>query len=411
MSRPDQRSASGSYASALDLPSVVELLDQIQGMKTLTRFIARDQRKSVLEIEAQVRELMELVDRFYELLGPRHWIFHESLNTEKVKPLIDLPADKAEQGLIKLYQDPDALRFMIMGLRRFPQMRSRMDLVDKARIDYEAGRFYSTALVLLTVMDGFVNDLDTSRRRGLHTREAEELAAWDSIVGHHQGLTHAHKTFTKGTSKTSDEPVYELHRHGIIHGMLVNYDNAIVATKAWNRLFTVGDWAASLEKRKVEPKPDPSWREVLSQIAANERAKKALDAWRPSSIKASDPKFLEQDVCQRALAYLEAWVAKNYGKMASLISPRLTESTLKKTAGMVREGCSLHDLQKFEFKRASFEAAAVCEIDVDLTFDAGPQPARMRWIRETADGTPATPDVEAEWFLFLWGPWAMLSRD
>ena len=411
MIRSGKYAKPGPYASALDLPSVVELLEQIQGMKILTRFVARDQRKSLLEIETQIRELMDLVDRFYELLGLRHWIFHESLNTEKIKPLIALPTDEAEQGLIELYQDPDGLRFMIMGLRRFPQMRSRMELIDKAKADYEAGRFYAAVLVLLTVMDGFVNDLDTSHRRGLHTRDAEELAAWDSIVGHHQGLTQAHKTFTKGTSKTSDEPVYELHRNGIIHGMLVNYDNVIVATKAWNRLFAVGDWAASLEKQKIEPKPDPSWREVLAQIAANEDAKKALDAWRPSSVEADNPAFLDQDVCRRALTYLEAWTEKNYGKMASLISPGLAEGTLKKTAGMVREECSLHELRSFELKRASFEAAAVCEIDVYLTFDAEPQPARMRWIRETVDGTPATPDIEAEWFLYLWGPWAMLNRD
>jgi hypothetical protein len=411
MSRPGKSAKPGPYASAYDLPSVAELLEQIQGMKFLTRVIYRDQRKSVLELEAQVRGLADLIDRFYELLGPRHWIFHESLNVEKMKPLIALPAEEAEQGLIKLYQDPEWLRFMIIGLSRFPQMRSRMDLVDKARINYEAGRFYATALVLLTVMDGFVNDLDTSRRRGLHTRDAEELAAWDSIVGHHQGLTHAHKTFTKSTSKTSDEPVYELHRHGIIHGMLVNYDNVIVATKAWNRLFAVGDWAASLEKQNVEPEPDPSWREVFTKVAANERAKTALDAWRPSSVEADDPTFLDQDVCRRALAYLEAWIAKNYGKMASLISPQIAESTLKKTAGMVREAYSFHDLQEFKFERASFEAAALCEIDVSLTFDAEPQPARMRWIRETADGSPATPDREGEWFLYLWSPWAMLNRD
>lgn len=386
------------------------MLERIQGMKLLTRFVARDQRKSLLEIESQVRELTDLIDRFYTLLGPRHWIFHDSLNTEKIKALIGLSVDEAEQEFVELYQDPEALRFMIMGLRRFPEMRSRMDLIEKARIDYGAGRFYATVLVLLTVMDGFVNDLQPEQRRGLHTRDAEELSAWDSVVGHHLGLTHAHKTFTKRTSKTSDEPVSELHRNGIIHGTLVNYDNAIVATKAWNRLFAVGDWAASVEKQKVKPVPNPTWREIFSQIAANEKAKKALEAWRPSSLDADDPGFADQDVCQRALAYLAGWTAKNYGVMALLISPGLGENTPRKTAGMIRDACSMYELRKFTMKRAVFDAPAVCEINVDLTFDSGTHPAQMRWIREAVDGMAATPNVEGEWFLYLWGPWAMLNR-
>jgi hypothetical protein len=410
MGKVPKQAKVGPYSSAADLPSVAEMLEQMKGMKLLTRFVARDQRKTLLEIESQVRDLVSVVDGFYELLGPRHWIFHENLNVEKIKALLRLPVEEAEQKLIDLYRDPEAMRFMIMGLRRFPEMRSRLDLVDKAKTDYDAGRFYSTVLVLLTVMDGFVNDFDPSSRRGLHTREADELAAWDSIVGHHMGLTSSHSTFTKSTRKTSDEPLYELQRHGIIHGTLTNFDNVIVATKAWNRLFAVADWATSVQKQKIPPEPEPTWREIFSKIAANERGKKALEAWRPRAIDAQDPSFQGEDVCQRALAYLQAWCAKNYGAMASYISPRLAEETPRKTAGMIREACSLHDLSEFKFKQASFEAPAVCEIEVELTFDDGPQLARMRWIRETTDGSPATPDVDAEWFLFLWGPWDMLNR-
>ena len=128
-----------------------------------------------------------------------------------------------------------------------------MPLVEHAREDYFNGRYYSVVLVLFSVMDGFVNDVDTSQRRGLHARDPSEMSAWDSVVGHHLGLSHAHAEFTKSTFKTSDEPVVELHRNGIVHGTLVNYDNVVVATKAWNRLFAVADWARSLAKEKAEP--------------------------------------------------------------------------------------------------------------------------------------------------------------
>lgn len=34
----------------------------------------------------------------------------------------------------------------------------------------------------------------------------------------------------------------------------------------------------------------------------------------------------------------------------------------------------------------------------------------MRWIREDADGVAATPNEPGTWYLYLWGPWAMVNR-
>lgn len=386
------------------------MLRQIEGMKLLTRFVARDERAKVVELEAQVRELTDTIDKFYAVLGARHWIFHDDLNLEKVKPLATLDAEAAEQAFIEVYRDPDALRFMVMRLNGLPAMRSRMDLIEKARIDYQEDRFYATVLVLITVMDGFVNDLEPARRRGLHTRDADELAAWDSVVGHHMGLTNAHSTFTKSTSKTSSEPLFELQRHGIVHGTLLNYDNVIVATKAWNRLFAVADWARSIQKKNEPPKPKPTWRELLLQISRTANARRALAEWQPKTLGPDDPAFAREEVCKRAQEYLEAWKAKNYGAMASLISPSLAEGSRGKTAGVVRTEFESWDLQDFLIMRADFEAAAVCEIDVELTLAGKTRHARMRWIREAADGGPAMPNEDGTWFLYLWGPWAMLNR-
>lgn len=46
------------------------------------------------------------------------------------------------------------------------------------------------------------NDLDTATRQGLHARPMEDMVAWDSVVGHHLGLSHAHQSFVKGFYKT-----------------------------------------------------------------------------------------------------------------------------------------------------------------------------------------------------------------
>jgi hypothetical protein len=295
------------YRSARDLPSVAEMLQQLTGFKALTLVVARDQRAQLKTIERELNELVETVDGFYDLLGPRHWIFHDSLNAEFVKGLLALPADEAEQSLIAHYQDHDTLRFLIGRLRHFPEMQARMRLIERAHEDYEAGRYDSTVLLLIPVMDGFVNDVEKDPRRGLHARSDDEMSAWDSVVGHHLGLSRAHKTFTKRFSKTSDEEVHELYRNGIVHGMLTNFNNPVVATKAWNRLFAVADWAHSREKQAIPPEPQPSFGELIGQLADNRRAKEALDAWKAKTLTPDDPDFEKEPVYRLAAEIRSSW--------------------------------------------------------------------------------------------------------
>lgn len=74
-----------------------ELLRNVQGMKILTRFLARDQRATVSDLERQIRRLGEVVDRFYTLLGERNWIYHDDLEVTLAEQLVDLPAEGAER--------------------------------------------------------------------------------------------------------------------------------------------------------------------------------------------------------------------------------------------------------------------------------------------------------------------------
>jgi hypothetical protein len=397
------------YKSALDLPSVAEMLQHIRGGKILTRLIARRVRPDLLRIENEIKRLARLVDRFYEVLGHRHWIFHEHLSTERIGALLDLPTEEAERRLIDLYKEPETLDFLIRMLRRFPEMRVRMHLIEHARTDYLEGRYYATILALLPTMDGFVNALD-SQHRGLHTRSEDEMHAWDSVVGHHLGLTNAHKTFTKSFSKTSDEEVTELYRNGILHGNLVNFDNDVVASKAWNRLFAVADWATSQQKLAKPPEPKPTMRELMLRIRENEEAKEALARWRPRALSAEEPGFAEDEVHQATAAYLEAWRARNYGRMARSLSVLVSETSHSQTAGMVRETYDQVDLTDFAVRVIDYQAAAACEVDAELVLGGESRFAAIRWIREGEDGVAALPNQRGEWRLISWTPIAMLNR-
>ena len=190
----------------------------------------------------------------------------------------------------------------------------------------------------------------------------------------------------------------------------MNFDNDIVASKAWNRLFAVADWATSRQKEAVPSKREPTFRELLAKIRENEKAKKALAEWRPRVLTDEEPGFTDEPIYRRAAEYLEAWRAQNYGKMAEFLSALMLEETHGQTAGTIREGYAGFDPSEFSVRRVDFQAAAVCEIDIDLVFGAEVKPAQMRWIREGVDGMAALPNQPGEWRLILWGPLAMMNR-
>jgi len=221
------------------------------------------------------------------------------------------------------------------------------------------------------------------------------MAAWDSVVGHHLGLSRAHRTFTKSFSKTSDEEVRELYRNEIVHGMLTNYNNPIVATKAWNRLFAVADWAESREKQAIPPEPDPSWSELIGRIAENARVKKTLDEWKPQTLTREDADFESEPIFAIASEVLEAWKAKNYGRMAAQLTSLTREDTPGKNAGRVRDEYSLAELEDFHIVRLDFEAPIICEVDAELTIDGETKLGRMRWMKRAANRDQDRIDVNS----------------
>lgn len=381
---------------------MAELLRNLEGMKVLTHFVARDQRATVADLERQVRRLGEVVDRFYELLGERNWIFHDDLEVSFAERLADLSASDAERALIEHYKDPEALRFKVRRLSRFPELRARMHLVERAEADFQAGRYYAAVQVLLSVMDGFVNDLDPGERRGLHAREVDELHAWDSVVGHHLGLAHAHGSFSRSFKKRSDEQVTELYRNGIVHGMLTNYDNDVVAAKAWNRLFAVADWASTRQKQNRPAKQRAGWREVLRTIARNEETRRALDAWRPSSLAVGVPGFDDDEVVAATGQYLDGWRRRNYGLMARFLSPLVADTSPSRAAGHVRDAFEGRALTDYRLEHVDHPAAAVGLVDAVLQVDGTETACQLRWIRTGADGLGAAPNEEATWRLITW---------
>ncbi|MFI6147486.1 hypothetical protein [Streptomyces sp. NPDC051109] len=405
-----------SYASARDLPSFLELDRQLKPL----RLLGKTGRQQAASIKTKMRELADTVDAFYQLLGDKHWIFHDRLSLTAVRTIhasAGGDADRAEQLLIEHYHDPEHLALMLLPLRKLPAMRRRLDLVDKARQDYFDGRFYSTVHVLLSVMDGFVNEFETVRR-GLHARKPEELHAWDSVVGHHLGLAHAHKTFTKGRSATQEEPVFELYRNGIVHGSILNYDNITVATKAFNRLLAVADWAVARDKEERHQAEEPvTWssvgrqlKETLGAIREQAEADRANKQWKPTEYRPGSEDFTGHPLYQQTHELLTCWKRRNYGSLSGLMTHDLHNKYGKSVRSEIRRAFEPFPLDDFEICAVRHDMAAAGTVLVVLAHSGGKRvSAELRWVRENAQARPCPEPMPGQWRL-VFQPRVFLDR-
>ncbi|QSB12969.1 hypothetical protein JQS43_15010 [Natronosporangium hydrolyticum] len=393
------------YASAFDLPTVIEIRQQIRGMKALS-LLKPSTRPQLRELEAEVVRLASLIDRFYDGLGTRNWIYTDDFNVSRINAICDLPSvDEQEQALIALYREPGTLSFMLRRLRSRPGMRERMALIETALKDYQADRYAGMIHVLISVMDGFVNDLDAARRRGLHARDGDDMTAWDSVVSHHKGLARVHETvFRKPFYKLSTDEVFDLYRHGVVHGNLTSYANVVVATKAWNYLFAVADWAKARELAAKEPEPEPTWGDVLRKTAQLGLDKKALAAWEKREVSAETEGFELETAYAACAELLTQWQRRNYGGMAQHLAFPGSSGSHRKP-GEVKDLYKEFSLASFTIHRIRIEAAAVAKVEADLEVNGSHQAVTMRWIYHDDQGqTLVESQGGGRWYLAPYGP-------
>lgn len=399
------KSQMGPYGSARDLPTVKELEQQMAGLRLFGFLLGKDKRNQLREFEGEHRRITNIVDAFYGLLGGRNWVFTEDLNISEVEHVIDAEdAVTAETRLIEYYKTEGRISFLLHRLTRFEAMRARMEMLEKALVDYEAGRYYSTVFVLLSVMDGFVNDIDRAARRGLHARSEEDMVAWDSVVGHHLGLAHAHRSFTKSYKKTEIAEVNELFRNGIMHGTLINFDNEIVATKAWNRLFAVVDWADARERHAKLVEPTPTLRESLLGWKDAQQRKARVEEWEPYDYV---PDFTSEDLPEVARVcadFLEKWQRGQWGLVGSCFMEIGDRLSIGKLAPMARDLYRAFELSAWKILCVRHVAAAAALADVELVVNDTTYRTELRWIHVDDAGKPAMEWEAGRWALSFYGP-------
>ena len=323
MATPSKRTLS-PYGSARDLPSYQEMDRQIQGGKLLTRFIARNQRSEFLEIERQLNHVVAVVDRFYDRLGSLNWIFHELLPLSNIEAILDQTTtpEEAEQKLIEIYRETDKLAFWTLWLYGVEGLRERSRQIERAREHYFADQFDSATLHLIAVMDGFVNDFEPDRRRGLVSRDPDDMTAWDSVIGHHLGLTNALKAYHKTVKKRVDEEVYELHCHGIVHGAITQFGLTWLLPQKPGTCCSQLSTGRRLPRRAASRSlPRPRLGKYFDRWPQTGKSRRRIGAWKPSRLSVSDVSFKDHRDIHTNRSVPERLATEcNFGALARLPS-------------------------------------------------------------------------------------------
>ena len=226
------------------------------------------------------------------------------------------------------------------------------------------------------------------------------------MVGHHLGLTNALKAYAQTIKKRVDKEVYELHRHGIVHGTITRFDNVVVATKAWNMLFAVVDWATATRKARQPEAPKPTLLGGLRQMATTEKMKNMLQASKSSRFSASDARFEDHEIHALTVEFLTGWRERNFGSLARL--PRRQfgkrETTLGRMAGQLSEAFDGFVLSEFRVTEVENTAPAIWLSRGEATVNDSPGTFECRWTVEEADGSFGYGSDSALWRLVFCDP-------
>ena len=376
-----------------DNPSAKEIIEQMNAFdsfEALYRLIPFSKKlfpklDSVFSDFSKLKEQANILlvpDQFNETFSSHGWIAYESMNFDVMKTGIHLHSseglERAEEYLADSY-DEETLKWGILRFNGNRDFKKRIRLAELAKEDYLSGRYHACVPLLLSLLDGLVNDV--SKHVGFFA-ENVDLTAWDCIAAHETGLQTLASILTKGRNKTNEDSISIPYRNGILHGRELAFDNKVVAAKCWAALFAARDWAGALDDGKKEPKPkeEVSWKQLFKQISETNLMKKSIEEWQPR-ISENIPYLpfegeisnLPEDTPEHAVgAFLDHWCNKRFGPIADALL-YFTDTSKGKRAGMARQDFGKHVPVSFKILAVDDQAAAVTHVIAELHFEVDGQ--------------------------------------
>jgi hypothetical protein len=221
------------------------------------------------------------------------------------------------------------------------------------------------------------------------------------------GLTAVMPIFLRTFKRRHDHEVFEVHRHGIVHGTVTNYDNQIVATKAWNLLHAVNDWATATNNLAKPVAPKPTWSDAFAAVKASAASKRYRDEFKPSSISADDAGFNDLTIVKHANTFMEAWRLGRWSIVAESLPHVITEfdATPGKRARRAKDVYERFELHDYAIDAVSFPMASVAVTAGTATMNDWSGPIEIRWIQQGPDGQISQPPTnETRWALAVYPP-------
>jgi hypothetical protein len=382
-----------------DLPKHRKALDEADGLiglakiaKSLAPVLPKKAREALANFDPaqfedarrNMEQLAALPDRFNNVFAERGWVMFEDMNADVALEAVELAeAGKPEESerILVDFWTTDMIRVNIARLKRINAFPARWRLAVDAETLYGQEHYHACTLMVLAVLDGMVQET-CARHLGVNQNFSAEktvLEAWDSIAGHSTALAELKKLMLSPRKKTNQDPVPIPYRHGIMHGMDVNFNTRLVAAKTWAALFAVGEWAYLAQQGKLtEPPPEPAKPAIKELVEAGkilketQELKDAAQAFKPRTLWEEGgipthgaPEDYGPGTPERAVVeFLTSWQASNYGKMANAITTIGKEP--EKPANL-RSWFDTKELESFEITKVVDEGIARSVVSVSLS--------------------------------------------
>ncbi|MGW0647161.1 hypothetical protein ACWD0C_34035, partial [Streptomyces badius] len=210
-----------------------------------------------------------------------------------------------------------------------------------------------------------------------------------------------------------------LYRNGIVHGSILNYDNVIVATKAWNRLLAVADWALAREKEQQHEAAAPfSWAALAGQVTdfvsfvvEQGKINRINEQWPSREYLPGNEDFDSHPAREGSERLLTLWMRRNYGSISDLITQDAHAKHGKAVRSEIRRAYQDYPLTAFDILSVAHDMPAACTVVARLHRVGGASATvSLRWIREDANAHPKPEPWPGEWRLCTWEPWHLIAR-
>lgn len=376
MSKPKKIKDNPSIAKITNQMKAIEAVNKISPLLKVFYPKMGEALDRIPKIRSQA-EVFEVPDKFNERFAEFGWIAYESMSLEAMKGAISKydteGIDSAEQFLTDSY-NADCLKWGILRFQGNKEFRRRIRLIELAKEDYLAERYHACIPLLLSLLDGIVNDI--SKHVGFFA-DSIDMTVWDSMAAHESGLQVVASLFTKSRNKTNEEALTIPYRHGILHGRELAFDNKLVAAKVWAALFATKDWAdALISEKNSGTQEKKSWNEILKSFAETQRQNKLIESWKPRSNSnisylpySGKAKELPSNTPERTVAeFIENWIARRYGLLSESIVYFVDKPKGKK-AGLAKEEFGRYVPISYELISIEDKAPAITLVKVILEFE------------------------------------------